>query len=440
MKSSENAKSLHSSFWSNLFFGERHDLRDLKQIVAASLKQHYRRLTLHINREYANQPLLRDIDLTRILLGGEGSYDAVSWAELTGDWRRGSTLLGNSIYVRFLKQYRDLGEKILDAENFEQTDYFKNALRCVQFWGDYFGQRTVEGIRAQARAFVKLYERIKNGDLREVNFPSEKDHAHPGSRPVVRETLTRNTYQIIDGHHRLAVAWVLGHGKASVAILPSPIPSGLQSLVLKLAEERKELQQPIGGPEFDDAWRVRRPCHGQFEMMIDFLTSKNYDLNRLSIVDLACSYGWFVNEFAKSGCDSIGVEANPTALNIGRIAYDLRAEQLVQGNFQTFLQKCDRVFDVVLLLGVLHDEALRGAAEALEQIFRRVDAITGSVLFFDIEQSSKRGGRNSLPQGDGESVTNLIKENTSFTQALRLGCNSDDVGCDNCVLFACCRL
>jgi hypothetical protein len=363
-------------------------------------------------------------------VGGQGTYSAVSWAERTGDWQRVSTPLENSNYVGFLAQYRKFGEKILDWKNFEHTDYFKNALRCVEFWGDYFGQRTRDGIQAQARAFIILYERVKNGDATEVNFPSIKDHALPRSLPRVRETLTANTFQIVDGHHRLAIARILGNRKAKVIVLRPASPSGLQSLVLKVnrTQGRRELYQPIDSVEFDESWGLVRRCHDRFAMMLEFLNSRNYDLTKLSVVDLACSYGWFVNEFSKRGCDATGIEADPTPLNIGRIAYGLRTNQLIQRDFRTFARHGGRTFDVVLLLSVLDYYPLKRASGTPEELLREVDAITGSVLFFDTGQSHEEWWRNSLPEWNDEFIIQFIKNNTSFRYVTPLGRDSDNVG------------
>lgn len=421
---------------------------DVKQLVPTMLKRPYRQLKGIVSRLRSDgdvKPQIREIDLGRTLLGGEGTYDAVSWAELTGDWQRASTLLGDSIYVRFLEQYRALGESIFDWKNFEETGYFKNALKCVQFWGDYFGQRTPEGIYEQARTFVKLYQRIKNEDGREVTFPSQKDHARPGTQPVVRETFTPNTFQIADGHHRLAIAWALGHRKAQVTVLRPPLPTGLQSLVLKVnqTQGRKELYQPIDGPEFDSSWGLVRRCHDRLAMMLNFLASRNYSVGKLAVVDLACSYGWFVNEFGKRGYQVTGVERDPTALNIGRIAYGLPREQLVQSDFESFANSCRGTFDVVLLLSVLHYYPLKRAAGTPEDMIRQVDAITGSVLFFDTGQSHEEWWRRSLPEWNDEFIINFIKQNTSFTHVLPLGRDSDNVSPyrDNYArtLFACFR-
>jgi hypothetical protein len=405
-------------------------IRQLKRSVPVGVKRPYWRLKSYIDRHYVNRPVIREIDLKRTLVGGEAVYDPVSWAERTGDWERVSTPLPNSKYVQFLAQYRTLGEKVLDQKNFEQTGYFKNALRCVEVWGDYFGQRTHDGIRAQARSFITLYERIKKGDGSVVNFPSAKDHALPGWPPRVRETLTTNTFQIVDGHHRLAIAWILGDRKAKATVLRPASPSGLQSLVLKVnqTQGRRELYQPIDRLEFDQSWGLVRRCHDRFTMMLKFLNSCGYELSKLSVVDLACSYGWFVNEFSKRGCDATGIEADPTPLNIGRIAYGLRADQLVQRDFRTFLRGCGRTFDVVLLLSVLHYYPLKRASGIPEEVLREVDAITGSVLFFDTGQSHEEWWRQSLSQWNDKFIIDFIKDHTSFTRVIPLGRDSDNVG------------
>jgi len=64
-----------------------------------------------------------------------------------------------------------MGETLFLPQNFAQTAYYKNAMECVQITGNYFGQRTDEGITAQARAFVALYDRIIKNNSLEVKFP-----------------------------------------------------------------------------------------------------------------------------------------------------------------------------------------------------------------------------------------------------------------------------
>jgi len=262
---------------------------------------------------------------------------------------------------------------------------------------------------------------------------------------VVQETLTPNTFQIEDGHHRLAIAWVLGHRKAKATVLRPPLPTGLQSLVLKVdqTQGRKELYQPIEDPEFDDTWGLVRRCHDRFAMMLKFLAESGHNIKGLSVADVACSYGWFVSEFSKRGCRAIGADMDPVALKIGRIAYGLTSEQQVQSDLQTFLHRCDRAFDVVLFLSVLHYFPLKRAPGSPEDILKQVDAITGSCLFFDTGQSHEEWWRNSLPEWDEDFIIKFIKRNTSFTRVVPLGTDSDNVDpySDNYrrTLFACVR-
>jgi 2-polyprenyl-3-methyl-5-hydroxy-6-metoxy-1,4-benzoquinol methylase len=389
--------------------------------------------------------VVKSIDLGKTLLGGDGGYDASSWAELTGDMRRASTLLRDSPHVKLLEQYRVLGEELFDGRNFERTAYFQNAAQCVRYCGDYFGHRTREGLVAQARSFVNLYERMANADPTEVRFLPEDKHSDPGSLPAVRETLTANTFQVVGGNHRLASAWVCGRREIEAAVLQPPAPTALQSLVLAGAQTatRRELCQPIDSEEFDATWGLVRRCDDRLAMMLRHLASTGHDISGLSVVDLACSYGWFVSEFSKRRAVAIGVDRAPWALKIGRIAYGLRPEQLVHSDLMTFLSECDRTYDVVLLLSALHHFALRPDFGSPEEVLKKVDAVTGSHLFLDTGQAHEQWWRNALPEWNTEFIIELVKRHTSFSKVLPLGVDSDnrDPYGDNYArtLFACVR-
>lgn len=406
------------------------------------LKRPYGWLVSGLNRD---RPRVREIDLRRTLIGGEGKYDAGRWADITGDMQRASTLLKDSPHVKFLEQYCVLGEKLFLWKNFAQTSYYQNAVKCVQFWGDYFGHRSREGILAHARSFAAIYERMKNGDGLEVRFPFEQDGSHPQSLPLVRETLTPNTFQIVAGHHRLAIAWVLGQQKTKAGVFPPPMATALQSLVMTVHQTGggKELYHPIEGPEFDSSWGLVRRCDDRFALMLRFLASTGHKLSGLSVIDLGCSYGWFVSEFSKRGCHAIGVDRDPAALKIGRIAYGLHSGQLVQSDIMTFLHSCDRTFDVVLLLSILQNFAQRPDFARPEEVLERIDAITGFCLFFDTGQNHEEWYRNSLPEWNSDFIVKFVRQHTSFTHVSPLGVGSDNVGSysDNYArtLFVCVR-
>ncbi len=385
------------------------------------------------------------IDLRRTFAYGEAGVEAKMWAEITGDLPRASMLLADSPHVKFLEQYREIGEKIFLKRHFKESPYFINAAQCVKIAGHYFGQRTFEGIAGQARAFISLYERMLKGDLSEVRYPFSEGHSAPQSLPVVRETWTPNTFQVDDGMHRFAIRWMLGHRRTKAKILPPKMPTALQYLAAKVGrvQARRGLYQPIDGPEFDSSWKCHRHCHDRLEKMLGFLSTGNYNVADLSVVDLGCSYGWFVAEFLKRGADAIGVDINHAALKIGQIAYGVPAGQFVKSNLLNFLDRRGQTYDVVLLLSVLHHFALRPDFGSPEEILKRADAATGAMLFIDTGQAHEERYRYTLPQWNHDFIVNFVKQHTSFDRVIPLGIDSDGVGLlkrnFGRMLFACVR-
>lgn len=161
------------------------------------------------------------IDLNRVLVGGEGRFTAEQWAELVGDYQQAPVPLSQSPHVEFFERQRRVGDKILERDQFEQTRYYARAMDCIRYVGSLFGATTPEEVRDQARAFVRLYEHIRDHDPTPVRFPCMLDHAAFGTPPVLLRTGTPGMLQIVDGHHRLAIHWVLGHRRVQAAVGPA---------------------------------------------------------------------------------------------------------------------------------------------------------------------------------------------------------------------------
>lgn len=377
---------------------------------------------------FLNRFRVRRIPLERTFLGGEGGVEAGRWAEIIGDAGRASMLLGHSPHVRFLQEYLTRGNAVFEARAFERTSYRVNALACIRHLGHYFGQTTAEGVLDQARAFAALFDRSVQGDRTEVRFPDGEGHSRRCSLPLVHRTLTPNTFRIVDGAHRLAIASVRGWKWAKAIALP-PRPTDLQELALGVAQTsgRRELYQPIDSVEFDTSWGLVRRCRDRLDLMLTFLDERGLSRNRPSVLDLACSYGWFVGGMSRRGFPSMGVDPDPKALRIGQIAYGLSREQLVQSDAVTFAQRCNRRYDVVLLLSILHHFALKPSLSRPEDVLRLVDAITGSVLFLDTGQAHEQWFRRDLAQWDDQFIVEFIRRNTSFDEVLPLGADSDNV-------------
>ncbi len=387
----------------------------------------------------------RKIDLRRTLIGGDGIYRGLSWEEITEDMPSViSTRLEDSPHVKLLEQYRTMGETLFVGNNFEQTEYFRLGRQWIRLTGDYFGQRTNEGLRVLARSFVTLYERIKNGDWTPVDFPSRTHHSGRGSLPTIRPTLTPTIFKIVEGHHRLAIAWVLGGRKARITLLP-PMPTELQHLAVAVSQNwgYRRLCQPIDRLDFDRSWEPLQPCEDYLAMMLNLFTRRGVSLKGLSVINLGCSYGWYVAKLSALGCQAIGVEPDAAALKIGRLAYGLRAEQLAQNDLPTFVGNCNRNFDVVLLSGGLYDLARNANSRSLGEFLKRVDSITGRYLFLDMGLTREVWWPAAFPEWNQEAIEEFVKRHMSFSHVLRFPADPKDTG--NCrahrggTLLACIR-
>ncbi|MBX5489760.1 MAG: methyltransferase domain-containing protein [Chloroflexi bacterium] len=398
----------------------------IRDRVPSPLLAHYRR-TRRWARELRDRARVRLIPLDRVLVGGEQQYDAGQWADLVDDPRRASLPLHESPCVHLLQLYCGGGPAVLDLPTLRSTPYYRNALARIRYTGHYFGQVTEAGIQAQAAAFLQLYDRIRCGDPTEVAFPSPHGHSARGSLPMVYATWTPNTYQVVDGLHRLAIAWMLGQRRLP-AVVTGVQPTELQRLVLRVSatQNRRELYQPLNTLDFDASWPLIRCCEDRLSMMLAFLEKRKIDIARSSMIDLACSYGWFVAEFARRGAAAIGVDSDPNALKIGRIAYGLSPSQLYHSYIQGFLELNETKYDIVLCLSILHHFARAPIPCDAATILHKIDAITGKVLFLDTGESHEEWFRATLPEWNPEYVARFVKQHTSFTHIVPLGTDRDN--------------
>lgn len=409
-------------------------MSNIKKLAKKTFRQGYRRWNAQ-KQVFRNTWNTAEIDLCKTYISGEGGFGPGTWADMTGEMKRASMLLAESPHVDFLEQYREKGQAIFQPEYFIHTPYYKNAMDCVRFNGEYFNHKTLDGIVLQGKSFVALYDRLSNNDFGEVGYAHPVNHSQPGSLPIVRRTWTPGVFQIDDGCHRLATYWVIGRKIVKVVALPESAPTELQSLVARASTERsagekgiKTLLQPIVGWEFDQTWTLLRRCADRFNMMQNFLSQNFPMLAPSSVLDLAASYGWFVAEFNKNGHTAMGVEANPAAAKIGRIAYGLGLEDMIVGHYHPFLQRCHRQFDVVLFLSQLHHYIPSSHFGDAKSLLQSIDRLTKKVLFLDMGEEHENFLQKQMSGWNAGRIVKFIQDNTSFRQVIPLGVDSDNVG------------
>jgi 2-polyprenyl-3-methyl-5-hydroxy-6-metoxy-1,4-benzoquinol methylase len=365
---------------------------------------------------------LREIELGKLLMGGEAQYSSASYARVTGDLLRPSRPITQSPHVELLKAYRESGESLFLPGRLEATSYYKNAAKCIELYGSHFGAKDPKDIVHKARSFCKLLDREQsngNGHNAETNGSD--------SQVVVRRIAFSDCYEILEGEHELALAFVQGAREYECLVQPSaPVLTPIQQMIVdsNWTMGRPEVYQPIAAPELA-TWPAVRQCSDRLEMMMSWLAARN--ISSGSYLDICCSYGWFVAEMKRRGFQAFGVDRDTAAVSVGRLAYGLDPTANKITEVITFLDKKEKLFDIVSCFSILHHFVRGHMRCSAADFIRKVDAVTGTVLFLDTGESHEDWFKESLAEWDAEFIKKWLKDNTSFSSVEILGIDSDNV-------------
>ncbi len=379
------------------------------------------------------------VEISKILIGQQGGLPLKDWLDLTNEKDRLSCPITNSPYVSFLSEVSK-NESLLDSSFYlENCKYFKMGLKCILATGHYLGAHNSLELKKWMVNFYKRFKYKKEGKG-ELDNLSETNQPIKTNLPVLSKIKKSDCYEIIDGHHRAAIAFMLGEKKIYAHVIGSKY-SVLQKMLLKINQIHDiELYQPVDRLEVK-SWPVVRNCKDRFEMMKKFI--RKIHLTKGSIIDLACSYGWFPYNFKKLGFDVMALDRDPRAIEIAQIIYGLDKHETKYARIEEFLQNNNKKYDLVLFLSILHHYAIGKEKGKVKEILGNLDKMTTKVLFLDTGQSHEKWNRKRLSQWDDNYIINLIKENTSFKEVIPLGKDNDNRGKykDNYgrTLFACIR-
>ncbi|MGH9475583.1 MAG: class I SAM-dependent methyltransferase [Terriglobales bacterium] len=361
-----------------------------------------------------------ELEVSKLLMGGECGRSAASYARTIGDLLRPSRPIAESPHAALLRDYQAEGESIFSPGRFEMTAYYQNAAQCIETFGSYFGAREPGAIFLRAKRFLAMFD----GKLLDTPGPYENT---PGSLPVARRIRFSDCYEIVHGLHRLSIAAVRGTTKEKCIIeLSEPVLTPLQQMVMDSSwnQESRELYQPVPSAELS-GWQVIRRCTDRLEMMTRWLDGR---IRGGSYLDIGCSYGWFGAEMAKRGFKISGVDRDAAALAVGHLVYGLDGAANKAGDIVKFLDAQTRQYDVVSCFSVLHHFALGKMQHTAEELIRRIDAVTAKVLFFDTAESHERWFSADLPAWDAEFIREWLRDHTSFSRVETLGTDGDSVG------------
>ncbi|MCA1692067.1 MAG: hypothetical protein LC733_07680 [Actinobacteria bacterium] len=382
--------------------------------------------------------MLRRLPLECLLLGDENGVTASEYARRVDDLRRPSTPIAAWPHVLLLQAYRELGESLLGPEILKDTEYVRNAQACVAATGHYFGARTDDEILAIAKSFLQWASGAE--------APARGPSGSPVGAPVRVRPIRRSDYfQVVDGHHRLAISYMAGHRDALVAVDRKPVWTPLQQVLRDMSwlEGRLELYQPVEAPELRRDWVLVRQCSDRMAKMSDFLADRDLLPPATSTyLDVACCYGWFLAGMGRLGFDARGIERDPLARVIGRSAYSLDPARISVGDCVDLLDGTAQ-YDVVSCFSLLHHFVLGRASISAERLASLLDAATARVLFLDTGQAHEEWFASELEAWDVDFIKSWLRENTTFREIVTLGPDSDGVGRFSGqygrMLFACVR-
>lgn len=370
----------------------------------------------------------RLVPIGSILVGQQSVYPLAKWVEMTGEFERVSLPVVNSPYAAFLRDISADETRLSDERFLREHSYFKMADTAVRHAGHFMGARTDTEIFRVMRDFFDFFRASTGtGFLNKSPF-STRGHSLPNTPIILEKIKYSDNYEVVDGHHRIAVAAVGGCDRIR-AVIVGERTSYLQDLVLagRQTHGDRELYQPLSQPEVG-SWPSVRRCRDRFEMMEKFLRREGIDPEGLNLLDCSCSYGWFLREFKHIGLTVLGIDRDPIPVRIGKIAYSLSEEEIIQEDLVTFLEREGGTYDIVLFLSILHHFALGREKGEVAKILRRLDEITGRILFLDTGQNHERWFAKSLPEWDDEFISRTVCEHTSFQRIVKLGEDEDDRG------------
>lgn len=385
-----------------------------------------RKVRVGLSKAVLRKPGLAEVPIDRLLLGQQDGVTVQRYASETGDLLWGSTPVSEGPHVALLR-LADAGPPS-DAEILA-SPYGEHARRCLRLTGRYFWATDEAGVVEVARAFL---DRAGSADGDGDGAPpaGRAGQSGPDDPILVAPVRDSDCYQVLDGHHRLALAAVRGEPSARVSVKRSPVTTPLQDHLRKMSwlGGTKELYQPIDAPELKQAWSTVRRCDDRLDKMVTFLAKRNLGTTEPAYLDVASCYGWFVAELGARGYDAYGIERDPLARTLGQAIYGVNPEQISIGDAVDLLRAAGRRWDVVSCFSLLHHFVLGRGSTTPEELVHLLDSVTGSVLFLDTGQDHERWFERSLAGWNTERVATFLRENSTFDDVIDLGPDSDNVG------------
>jgi SAM-dependent methyltransferase len=369
-----------------------------------------------LRQRVRHRPGPRRIPVSRLLMGSHAGLDSSGFANAFGTLRFGSMPMDQSPHVELLRlAYRS--DRRLSDEEIKTTAYFQFARHLADTWGNYFGAESDDEIIGITRNFVSWSQGMEKRMTGNSGSPTNE-------RVLVAKVQGSSTYQVLDGHHRLAVAIARGDRSVKVHRTWLSTETALQWRLFErgLGSRRaRALDQPVAARELSD-WTVAQNCADRLVRIQRLVDRDPGDTaTRPSFLDVGCGYGWYLGELKRLGWRVRGVDRDRLASEIATAFYDLGEDEIVVGEWAPAVESLHETFDVVACLRL--GAALRTCDSdgAAMRMLRALDQRTGRALVVDARCSSGAGAVTSSAEG----LTALVLRSTSFSKVEELGMVTD---------------
>lgn len=362
-----------------------------------------------------------EVPLDRLLLGGQNRMSGHEFAAAYGDPLWPSHRVIEGPHAELLARARR--GPLSDGEVLA-SPYGRMATACIRHTGRYFAAADQDGIVRQARQFLAC----STDDY--ARSPVTGDHHSAQGMPVlVVPVADSDCYQVLDGHHRIALLAAAGGTSVAVRVRRGSVTTPLQDLLRRMSwlEGGRELYQPVDAPELEAKWPTVRRCTDRLDAMVGLLADRRIDAAGSTYLDVASCYGWFVAGMARHGLAAEGIERDPLGATVGRLVYGVDPNVIRIGDAEVLLRSTREQWDVVSCFSLLHHFVLgRGGCDAVELV-SLLDRATRRVLFLDTGQEHERWFRSSLRGWDAAHVAAFLRQHTTFDEVIDLGPDQDAV-------------
>jgi hypothetical protein len=213
------------------------------------------------------RPGVRTVPVDKLLLGLQNAMPAAEFAARHDDLLWASTPVAEGPHAQLLRMSeRDGG---ISDEEILASSYATLARRCISSRGFFFTATDDAGIVAVARDYIDRHRGGPAGDL--------GPHQSSPDAPVrVAPIRWSDSYQVLDGHHRLASAVLHAERTVPARVKWVPVTTPLQETLNQMSwlEGEHLLYQPISSPELAGSWVQVRSCRDRLDAMLGLLSER----------------------------------------------------------------------------------------------------------------------------------------------------------------------